>query len=216
MNGNARIGHGSGNLYIGNSGNDGWLAVQDICSQDSIGDGKWSIRVNGTATFQSIKFPSNRLIAQVNNGSNSPLKGIKLPNLGSNAIGLFSRVDNGPDEGGIVLSEDTCVIYNSFDAGWGLSVRDKDLNQTDISSDDTVAFGIRQNYKLYSRGGFEKKDSSDDYVLLGGGGHQTISSLSVNHANSAGNSDKCDGLHVHSGCNNEANKIVRTDASGYI
>lgn len=175
MSGNARIGHGSGNLYIGNSGNDGWLAVQNICSQDSIGDGKWSIRVDGTASFQSIKFSSNRLIAQVSSDSNSPLKGIKLPNLGSNAIGIFSRVANPTNEGGIVLSEDTCVIYNSFDAGWGLSVRDKDLNTTDISSDYTVAFGIRQNYKLYSRGGFEKKDSSDSYVLLGGGGHKTLS-----------------------------------------
>ena len=189
MQANARITHGDGNLYIGNTNNSNWVAVQDICSQSSIGDGIWSIRVDGTAHFQSIKFPSNRLIAQVSNGSNSPLKGIKLPNLLSNAIGIFSRVGNGSDEGGIVLSEDTCVIYNSFDTGWGLSVRDKDLNHTDISSDDTVAFGIRDTYKLYSRGGFEKKDSSDDYVLLGGGGHSKITDLSV------GNADTLDGEH---------------------
>lgn len=190
MQANARITHGDGNLYIGNTNNSNWVAVQDICSQSSIGDGIWSIRVDGTAHFQSIKFPSNRLIAQVSNGSNSPLKGIKLPNLQSNAIGLFSRVGNGFDEGGIILSEDTCVIYNSFDTGWGLSVRDKDLNQTDVSSDDTVAFGIRDTYKLYSRGGFEKKDSSDDYVLLGGGGHSKITDLSV------ANADTVDGVHV--------------------
>lgn len=191
MQANARITHGDGNLYIGNTNNSNWLAVQDICSQDSIGDGKWSIRVDGTASFQSIKFPSNRLIAQVSNGSNSPLKGIKLPDLQNNGIGIFSRVGNGTDEGGIVLSEDTCVIYNSFNAGWGLSVRDKDLTQTDISSDDTVAFGIRENYKLYSRGGFEKKDSSDDYVLLGGGGHSKITDLSV------ANADTVDGIHAN-------------------
>lgn len=217
MQANARITHGNGNLYIGNTNNSNWLAVQNICSQDSIGDGKWSIRVDGTASFQSIKFPSNRLIAQVSNGSNSPLKGIKLPNLMSNAIGIFSRVGNGNDEGGIVLSEDTCVIYNSFDAGWGLSVRDNGLNQTDISSDDTVAFGIRENYKLYSRGGFEKKDSSDDYVLLGGGGHQTISSLSVNYANSAGNADTVDGYHATSGGNKPWGTIpVITATGGYM
>jgi hypothetical protein len=35
-------------------------------------------------------------------------------------------------------------------------------------------------------GGFEKSGSDNSYVLLGGGGHQTISSLSVNYANSAG------------------------------
>lgn len=193
MQANARITHGDGNLYIGNTNNSNWLAVQNICSQSSIGDGNWSLRVDGTAHFQSIKFPSNRWISQVENGSNSPLKGIKLPNLQSNAIGLFSRVGNGSDEGGIILSENTCVIYNSFDTGWGLSVRDKDLNQTDVSSDDTVAFGIRDTYKLYSRGGFEKKDSSDDYVLLGGGGHSKITDLSV------ANADTVDGYHATSG-----------------
>lgn len=191
MQANARITHGDGNLYIGNTNNSNWVAVQNICSQSSIGDDYWSIRVDGTAHFQSIKFPSNRLIAQVSNGSNSPLKGIKLPNLASNAIGLFSRVGNGSDEGGIILSEDTCVIYNSFDTGWGLSVRDKNLNQTDVSSDDTIAFGIRDTYKLYSRGGFEKSGSSDSYVLLGGGGHSKITDLSV------ANADKLDGIHAN-------------------
>lgn len=34
--------------------------------------------------------------------------------------------------------------------------------------------------------------------------------------NITGNADTTDGLHVHSGRNNEANKIVRTDGSGYI
>jgi hypothetical protein len=43
-----------------------------------------------------------------------------------------------------------------------------------------------------------------------------IGSQSVNYASSAGNADTTDGLHVHSGRNNEANKIVRTDGNGYI
>jgi hypothetical protein len=38
----------------------------------------------------------------------------------------------------------------------------------------------------------------------------------VGYASSAGNSDTCDGLHVHSGRNDNANKIVRTDGSGYM
>ena len=42
---------------------------------------------------------------------------------------------------------------------------------------------------IYTTTGFKKNGSSDSYVLLGGGGHQTISSLSVNYANSAGNAD---------------------------
>lgn len=52
MNGNARIGHGSGNLYIGNSGNDGWIYTQDIASQG--GTDKWNIRISGAAHFGNI------------------------------------------------------------------------------------------------------------------------------------------------------------------
>lgn len=52
MNGNARIGHGSGNLYIGNSGNDGWVYTQDIASQK--GTDKWWIRESGAAHFGNV------------------------------------------------------------------------------------------------------------------------------------------------------------------
>ena len=46
--------------------------------------------------------------------------------------------------------------------------------------------------------GFVKSGSSSSYVLLGDGGHQTISSLSVNYASSAGNADTVDGFHASS------------------
>lgn len=52
MNGNARIGHGSGNLYIGNSGNDGWIYTQDIASQS--GTDKWWVRESGAAHFGNV------------------------------------------------------------------------------------------------------------------------------------------------------------------
>lgn len=54
MTSGARISH-DGNLYIGNSDNAGWIALQNMCSQDSIGDGIWSIRTNGNAIFTTIK-----------------------------------------------------------------------------------------------------------------------------------------------------------------
>lgn len=49
-----------------------------------------------------------------------------------------------------------------------------------------------------------------------GGTTKSVSNISVNYASSAGNADTVDGLDVHSGRNNEANKIVRTDKYGYI
>lgn len=53
MTSGARISH-DGNLYIGNSDNAGWVALQDICSQSSLGDEYWSIRINGTAVFKGV------------------------------------------------------------------------------------------------------------------------------------------------------------------
>ena len=59
-----------------------------------------------------------------------------------------------------------------------------------------TTYKLYVNSKIFSNGGFVKNGSSDSYVLLGGGGHQTISSLSVNYASSAGNADTVDGEHA--------------------
>lgn len=128
-----------------------------------------------------IDLENNRGIFQVTSGDTSPYKGIRLPDLQSNGIGMFSKIGSGDDadEGGIIISADTSVIYNSFDTDWGLTVRDKDRGQTDISGDGTIAFGVRQDYRAYSLGGFEKAGSDNSYVLLGGGNHKLESSLNV-------------------------------------
>lgn len=139
-----------------------------------------------------IDFENTRGISQVTSGGTSLYKGIKLPYLQSNGIGIFSKLGdgNGADEGGIIISADTSVIYNSFDTGWGLSIRDKDINSMDISGDGTIAFGVRQDYRAYSLGGFEKSGSDNSYVLLGGGGDKLESSLNV------ANADTVDGEHA--------------------
>lgn len=62
--------------------------------------------------------------------------------------------------------------------------------------------GVLAATHIYSNGGFHKNGSSDSYVLLGGGGHQTISSLSVNYANSAGSATK---VIVNQHTTNDAN-----------
>ena len=62
-------------------------------------------------------------------------------------------------------------------------------------------------------------EGSADYLLRANGDTAKIADLSVAYATKAATStdaDKCDGLHVHSGRNSEANKIVRTDSNGYI
>ena len=117
--------------------------------------------------------------------TSSKLKGITLPSMGSNGIGLFSRYGKSTDEGGIILTEDTCLVYNSGDTGWQFQVHDKDLNQTDLSGTNgdgtgTRVFGTLQaDYCAWSRGGFQKSGSSNSYVLLGGGGHKAVSDFAT-------------------------------------
>lgn len=59
-------------------------------------------------------------------------------------------------------------------------------------------------------------------VLLSNGGDHILGNSNGNiplnngTVNTNLNADMLDGLHIHAGRNNEANKIVRTDASGYI
>lgn len=100
-----------------------------------------------------------------------------------NSIGMYSGA--GGESGGVVVSPDTCLIYNSSDTGYNLQVRDKDLG-SDLTADATLTFAILQsNYCAWARGGFQKSGSSDSYVLLGGGGHKAESSLSVSYASSS-------------------------------
>lgn len=49
-----RLGKASGNMYIGDSGNSGWVLTQDICSHTSAGDSYWSARANGTGHFKTV------------------------------------------------------------------------------------------------------------------------------------------------------------------
>lgn len=42
------------NLYIGSSGNSGWVYCQDLCSADGAAEAYWSIRTNGAAVFTNL------------------------------------------------------------------------------------------------------------------------------------------------------------------
>lgn len=151
--------------------------------------------------------------------------------------------------------------YNGINStpGIGFHILNTCWGNLRMESDTSLTWFNSTNngyYPIKAKGFIIGDDASDSYVLLGGGGHKTISSLSVNYANnagsansvawsnvsarptkvsqftndsgyitsngscsyasSAGNADTCDGLHVHSGRNYEANKIVRTDQNGYL
>ena len=74
----ARIKHGSGNLYIGNSDNSNWIGVQDICSQSSIGDGNWSLRTSGAAHFKDTTINGTATINNLLSLVDGSHKGLKM------------------------------------------------------------------------------------------------------------------------------------------
>lgn len=51
------------NLYLGSSGNSGWVYCQDICSANGAAEAYWSIRTNGAAVFTNLT-SKNTITAQ--------------------------------------------------------------------------------------------------------------------------------------------------------
>lgn len=83
--------------------------------------------------------------------------------------------------------------FNMVNAGFYSSIWLNYVPINDRSKTATIItynFGNgAQGYASVTASGFIKNGSSSSYVLLGDGGHKTISSLSVNYASSAGNAD---------------------------
>nr|DAF47569.1 MAG TPA: shufflon protein [Myoviridae sp. ctByu2] len=53
------------NLYIGSSGNSGWVYCQDICSANGAAEAYWSIRTNGAAVFTNLT-SKNKITGNIN------------------------------------------------------------------------------------------------------------------------------------------------------
>ena len=112
------------------------------------------------------------------NLTKSPIKKYKAPSLSTNGVGIYSCLGDTSNEGAIIITEDTCVIYNSADTGWNFQVMDTDLGK-DMSQSSTRSFGVNSNHQAWSLGGFVKNGSSNNYVLLGAGGHKLVSDFAT-------------------------------------
>lgn len=141
MTSGARISH-DGNLYIGNSDNAGWVALQDICSQNSIGDGVWSIRTNGNAIFTTIKkVGSSDSYVLLGGGGHKALNQFIYSTYGS--YGVNERTGNSDDLGragfwrdnnlgayGVTLMHSNsanyqCKIYHDYGTGGNLYMKSR-------------------------------------------------------------------------------------------
>lgn len=108
---------------------------------------------------------------------------------------------------GIIIRNDGTNFYLLLSSDSGASWTDNRPFSMSLSDGRIVLDS------LLTATGFKKVNSDDSYVLLGGGGHKTVSSLSVNYANSAGIANSV----AWSNVSGRPTKVSQfTNDSGYI
>lgn len=148
------------------------------------------LKLSGGAMTGNIRYKGSKstydMITFVDNNADTYGNGICIGGGGLTIIGggesaseALKQHTSGGDENMIVANDAAIDFFSNVQNGW---------NSRKAGSFDTSGY--------WNGVGFKKDNSSDSYVLLGGGGHKAISSLSVNYASSAGNADTVDGEHL--------------------
>lgn len=138
------------------------------------------LKLSGGAMTGNIRYKGSKytydMITFVDNNADTYGNGICIGGGGLTIIGggesanaVLSQHTSGGNEYMIVANDAAIDFFSNLQNGW---------NSRKAGSFDTSGY--------WNGAGFKKDNSSDSYVLLGGGGHKAISSLSVNYASSAG------------------------------
>lgn len=131
-----------------------------------------NIRYKGSKnTYDMITFVDNN-VDVYGNGICIGGCGLTIIGGGESASEVLKKHTNGGDENMIVANDAAIDFFSNMSSGW---------DSRKAGSFDTSGY--------WKGVGFKKDNSSDNYVLLGGGGHKAISSLSVSYASSAGSAN---------------------------
>lgn len=155
-----------------------------------------NIRYKGSkSTYDMITFVDNNADIY-GNGICIGGSGLTIIGGGESANAVLSQHTSGGDEYMIVANDAAIDFFSNLQNGW---------NSRKAGSFDTSGY--------WNGAGFKKDNSSDSYVLLGGGGHKAISSLSVNYASSAGSASSV----AWSNVSGRPTKVSQfTNDNGYI
>lgn len=155
-----------------------------------------NIRYKGSkSTYDMITFVDNNADIY-GNGICIGGGGLTIIGGGESANTVLSQHTSGGYEYMIVANDDAIDFFSNLQNGW---------NSRKAGSFDTSGY--------WNGAGFKKDNSSDSYVLLGGGGHKAISSLSVNYASSAGSASSV----AWSNVSGRPTKVSQfTNDNGYI
>lgn len=131
-----------------------------------------NIRYKGSKnTYDMITFVDNN-VDVYGNGICIGGGGLTIIGGGESASEVLKQHTNGGDENMIVANDAAIDFFSNMNSGW---------DSRKAGSFDTSGY--------WNGVGFKKNNSNDNYVLTGGGGHKTISSLSVSYAGSAGSAN---------------------------
>lgn len=141
------------------------------------------LKLSGGAMTGNIRYKGSQgtydMITFVDNKDDVYGNGISIGGCGLTIIGggesvneVLNQHTDGGEENMIVANDAAINFFSNLQTGW---------DSRKAGSFDTSGY--------WNGAGFKKDNSSDSYVLLGGGGHKAISSLSVNYANSAGSAN---------------------------
>ena len=127
--------------------------------------------------------------------------------------GNYSNIVNLPSESGtIALTKDVLTFSNDSADYLSANFNNSDFSKK-AASKYIECWDSAGGWWNWMAGKFMKAGSSDEYVLLGGGGHKAISSLSVSYASSAGSANSVAWSNVSS----RPTKVSQfTNDSGYI
>lgn len=165
------------------------------------------LKLSGGAMTGNIRYKGSKstydMITFVDNNADTYGNGICIGGGGLTIIGggesaniVLSQYTSGGDENMIIANDAAIDFFSNVQNGW---------NSRKAGSFDTSGY--------WNGAGFKKDNSSDSYVLLGGGGHKAISSLSVNYASSAGSASSV----AWSNVSGRPTKLSQfTNDSGYI
>lgn len=165
------------------------------------------LKLSGGAMTGNIRYKGSKntydMITFVDNNADTYGNGICIGGGGLTIIGgggsaseALKQHTSGGDENMIVANDAAIDFFSNVQNGW---------NSRKAGSFDTSGY--------WNGAGFKKDNSSDSYVLLGGGGHKAISSLSVNYASSAGSASSVAWSNV-SGRPTKLSQL--TNDTGYI
>lgn len=165
------------------------------------------LKLSGGAMTGNIRYKGSKntydMITFVDNNADTYGNGICIGGGGLTIIGggesardALKQHTSGGDEYMIIANDAAIDFFSNVQNGW---------NSRKAGSFDTSGY--------WNGAGFKKDNSSDSYVLLGGGGHKAISSLSVNYASSAGSASSV----AWSNVSGRPTKLSQfTNDSGYI